>query len=45
MIPANRGVCGIAYREREILNDMEAIEATKRLGKRILELGEILGIK
>ncbi|MGB9809733.1 MAG: flavodoxin family protein, partial [Caldanaerobacter sp.] len=45
MIPANRGVCGIAYREREILNDTEAIEATKRLGKRILELGEILGIK
>lgn len=45
MIPANRGVCGIAYKEREILNDTEAIEATKRLGKRILELGEILGIK
>ncbi|NNG67597.1 flavodoxin family protein [Caldanaerobacter subterraneus] len=45
MIPANRGICGIAYKGREIFNDTEAIEATRRLGKRILELGEILGVK
>jgi len=43
MIPANRGVCGIAFNEGEILKDAEAISAAKGLGERILELGRIMG--
>ena len=42
MIPANRGVCGIAFERREISGDEEAIESAKKLGKRIEELGGIL---
>ncbi len=42
MIPANRGVCGIAFKEGEILKDTEAIGAAKNLGERIKELGGIL---
>lgn len=38
MIPANRGVCGIAFEENEIINDKEAIKAAKNLCKRIKEL-------
>lgn len=38
MIPANRGVCGLAYEAGEIVNDKEAINAVKRLGERIREL-------
>ena len=38
MIPANRGVCGFAYEEEEIVLDEEAFEAAKRLGSRIKEL-------
>ena len=42
MIPANRGVCGIAFERGEIAEDEEAIESAKKLGKRIKELGDIL---
>ena len=43
IIPANRGVCGIAFKQEEILHDQEAIESAKRLGERIKELKQILG--
>ncbi len=42
MVPANRGVHGIAFEENEIAQDEEAIEASKRLGKRIKKLAELL---
>ncbi len=45
MIPANRGVCGIAFEEGEIIKDREAIEAAKKLGERIKELGKMKGTK
>ena len=38
MIVANRGVCGIAFEEGEIIKDKEAIETAKKLGERIKEL-------
>ena len=38
MVPANRGVSGIAFRQEEILEDKEAIESARKLGKRIEEL-------
>ncbi|MHA1275828.1 MAG: flavodoxin family protein [Candidatus Helarchaeota archaeon] len=38
MIPANRGVCGIAFAKAEIKQDTESIAAAKKLGRRILEL-------
>ena len=43
MIVANRGVCGIAFEEGEIklTKDIEAINAAKKLGERIKELGKI----
>ncbi|MBS3766254.1 flavodoxin family protein, partial [Candidatus Bipolaricaulota bacterium] len=41
MVPANRGVHGIAFEEGEIVQDEEALEASKRLGKRIKELAEL----
>lgn len=44
MIIANRGVCGIAFKEGEILEDEEAIESANKLGERIKELGKILDI-
>ncbi|MHA1264441.1 MAG: flavodoxin family protein [Candidatus Helarchaeota archaeon] len=45
MIPANRGVHGIAFKKGEIKNDSESIEAAKKLGTRILELAKILNIE
>ena len=42
MIPANRGVSGVAFAEGEIERDLDALEAAEGLGKRILELGEML---
>lgn len=45
MIVADRGVSGIAFEQEEILQDQEAIEAARKLGVRINELGDILGIK
>jgi len=41
IIPANRGVTGIAFATNEIENDLEAIEAARRLGERILELRDM----
>ncbi|MGB9552753.1 MAG: flavodoxin family protein [bacterium] len=41
MIPANRGVYGIAFKENEVLQDRESIEEAKDLGKRIKELWAI----
>ncbi|MDK2806588.1 MAG: hypothetical protein PWR08_1265 [Thermoanaerobacterium sp.] len=38
MIVANRGVSGIGYAKGDIESDVEAVEAAKRLGYRILEL-------
>ena len=43
MIVANRGVCGIAFDEREIRKDTEAINSAKKLGERIKELEKIKG--
>jgi multimeric flavodoxin WrbA len=43
MIPADRGVCGFASEEKEILQDLEAIKAAENLGKRIKELGDRMG--
>jgi len=42
MIPANRGVSGFAFKSGEIEKDAEAIEDTKKLAKRIIELWEIV---
>lgn len=42
MIPANRGVSGIAFDRGDVEQDSEAMEAAKRLAERILELGQIL---
>ncbi|MFO7743707.1 MAG: flavodoxin family protein [Anaerolineae bacterium] len=42
MIPANRGVSGIAFNAGDIQQDLEAIEAARRLAERINELGELL---
>ena len=42
MIVANRGVCGLAYGKGEVAEDLEAVEAARRLGERILELGVLL---
>jgi len=44
MIPANRGVYGLAYKEEEIKESGETIELVKRLGERIKELAQILHI-
>ena len=41
MIPAGRGVCGIAYAAGEIEHDREAVESTERLAERIRELGRM----
>ena len=43
MIPANRGVFGMAFDRGEIREDQEAIKATQRLGERVEELGSLLG--
>jgi len=42
MIPANRGVCGLAFDSGEVQQDQETVEAARRLGERILELGDLL---
>jgi len=42
MVPANRGVHGIAFEKGEIAQDEEALEASKMLGKRIKELTKLL---
>jgi multimeric flavodoxin WrbA len=42
MIPANRGVCGIAFEGEKIMEDKEAIESAKKLGERIGELFRIM---
>lgn len=39
MIPANRGVSGVAFETGGIIEDRVALEAAGALGKRILELG------
>lgn len=44
MIPANRGVSGIAFQKNDIKDDQEAIQATQKLGNRINELAEILDV-
>lgn len=38
MIPANRGVCGIAFQQEEVAGDTEAVDSARSLGRRILEL-------
>lgn len=45
VIPANRGISGIAFKPGEILNDEETIDAAKKLGNRVLELRKMLGYK
>jgi len=42
MIPANRGVYGLAYDAGEIEHDTEAIEAARHLAERIVELDRLL---
>lgn len=42
MIPADRGVCGMAFDSGEIQQDREAVEAAERLAQRISELRGIL---
>jgi len=42
IIPANRGVCGVAFKEKEILRDSEAMKAAKKLGERMKELKGML---
>jgi len=44
MIPANRGVCGVAFDAGEIEQDTEALEAAARLADRVIELGRMLGM-
>ena len=43
MIPANRGVHGLAFALGEIGDDPEAIESARKLGARLFELGALLG--
>ncbi|MBN2156043.1 MAG: flavodoxin family protein [Candidatus Lokiarchaeota archaeon] len=43
MIPVNRGVLGFAFNTGDIKIDSDAIESTKGLGNRIVELGKKLG--
>lgn len=45
MIPANRGVHGRAYAAGEIVHDPEALESARKLGKRLMELGALLGLQ
>jgi len=44
MIVANRGVCGVAFKGGDIMEDLEAVQAARRLGERIDELGRMLRI-
>ena len=43
MIPANRGVHGLAFALEKIGDDPEAIESARKLGARLFELGALLG--
>jgi len=45
MIPANRGVLGFAFELGEMKKDVGAIEDTKKLGARIIDLTKIVGDK
>jgi multimeric flavodoxin WrbA len=45
MIPANRGVLGFAFELGEMEKDVGAIEDTKKLGARIIDLTKIVGDK
>lgn len=42
MIPANRGVSGMAFEKGTIEEDREAIRAAEKLGNRINELGKLI---
>jgi len=42
MIPANRGVSGIAFNSGDVQQDCEAVEAAERLAERLIELGDLL---
>ncbi len=44
MIVANRGISGIAFEPGEIRDDLESMEAAKRLGARILDLCRTLKV-
>jgi len=44
MIVANRGISGIAFEPGEIRDDLESMEAAKRLGDRILDLYRTLKV-
>jgi len=44
IIPANRGVYGIAYKKEEIREDKETMKLIKVLGRRINELYELIHI-
>jgi hypothetical protein len=44
MIVANRGVQGRAFAKGEVLQDHEALQSARRLGTRLLELGNVLGL-
>jgi len=43
MIPANRGIFGIAFAAGEIVQDNNALAAVQPLASRLLELGDMLG--
>lgn len=45
IIPANRGVCGIAYNSLEIVHDREAIFAAQSLAERLIELKDMMNLK
>lgn len=45
MIPANRGVLGFAFELGDMQKDADAIEDTKKLGARIIDLAKIVGGK
>jgi len=42
MIPANRGVNGVAFEAGEIVDDRAALDAASTLGERLIELGVLL---
>lgn len=42
MIPADRGVSGIAFDSGDVQQDHEAVEAAERLAERIIELNDLL---
>jgi len=42
IVVANRGVSGNAFDKGEIIHHQESIELAKQLGKRIIEIGDLL---